>query len=305
MLTDVQPSSSVMRTVVERLSDSGEFDLAVEGIQAAIRNNQGQPWMYSVLPLEMRLAERPQQEIERALASQVDFAGGDLSQILIAASLSSRLKFWDQAMELCAEATRQDPWQSESWQIAKSIADRSGNKKHILWSRTGILRHVWTSDADQLHQEAELVIRDLLAAAKKSGQQSFSSQINDELTKALTWDLIITARWAGNADVDLAVNEPGDIICDRKNQITGNGGLLTRQSGVDKDRKTEEYRCQKAPKGDYEVVLRQIGGRLVTGNVVLQITRYRGTDREQTKRMLVPVGSKDGRVTIPLSRGRG
>ena len=293
-----------MRAIVESLSDTGDFDLAVEGMQAAIRNNQAQPWMYSILPLEMRLADRPQEDIERALASQVDFAGGDLTQILIAASLSSRLKFWDQAMELCAEATRQNPWQPETWQMAKSIADRSGDKKHILWSRTGILRHVWTSDADQLHQEAELVIRDLRAAAQKSGQRAFSSRIANELTESLTWDLIITARWAGNADIDLAVVEPDNVTCDRKTQITGNGGLLTKQSGIDNDRKTEQYRCQKALKGDYEVVLRQIGGRLVTGNVVLQVTRYGGTDREQTKRILVPVGTKDGRVIIPLNHGR-
>ena len=290
---------------MELLSDSGQYDLAVEALQAAIRNNQGQPWMYTVLPLEMRLAGRPQQEIERAFLSRVDFAKGDLRQILVAAALLSRLKFRDKAIELCREATRQDPWQSETWLLAKSIADRTDNPEHVLWSRTGILRHVWNSDAQELHQEAKLVIDELLVAAQESGNIDLAGHIREELSNSLTWDLIITARWSGKADVDLAVTEPDGEICDRRRQITNNGGLLTRKSGADKSRKTEEYRCQTGPKGNYEVVLHLIGGRVITGHVILEIIRYSGTGHKQTGRLRVPVGTEDGRVRIPLSRGRG
>ena len=305
MLDDSKVPSSVFAAVVEVLSESGEHDLVVEGILAAIRNNQGQPWMYPVLPLEMQLAGRPRHEIERAFQSRVDFANGDLSEFLIAASLLSRLKSWDQAMKLCEEATRQDPWQKETWLLARTIADRSGEPRHVLWSRTGILRHVWDREADNTRQEAELAIQDLLAKAEKTGPRELVSQIHQELTAALAWDLQIEARWAGDGDVDLAVAEPGNVTCDRRTPITKNGGLLTRQSGVQKDRKIEAYRCQKAPKGDYELVLRLIRGRVVTGNVVLRVTRYSGTDREQIERLRVPVGTEDGRVTIPLNRGRG
>jgi len=295
----------VLRAVVELLSDAEQYDLGVEALQAAIRNNQGQPWMYTVLPLEMQLAKRPQEEIERAVLSRVDFATGDLSQVLISASLLSRMKFWDRAIELCQEATRHDPWRSETWLLAKSIADRSGDARHILWSRTGILGHVWTSDAKKIHQEAKLVIDDLLRMAQNSGAEELISQIHKARSEALNWDLTITARWAGDADVDLAVIEPGNETCDRRSPITKNGGLLTRQSGADKSRKTEEYRCQKGPGGDYEVVLHLIGGRVITGHVILEVTRYSGTSREQSERLRVPVGTEDGRVKIPLSRGRG
>lgn len=297
--------SSVFAAVIEILTESDEHDFAVEGILAAIRNNQAQPWMYPVLPLEMQLAGRPRSEIERALQSRIDFANGDISQFLVAASLLSRLKASDEAMKLCAEATRQDPWRSETWLLARNIADRSGEPGHILWSRTGILRHVWDSDGDDTRQEAELAIRDLLAAAEKTGPRELVRQIRQELETALAWDLTIDARWAGDGDVDLSVTEPGKVTCDRRTRTTKNGGLLTRQSAVNKDRKLEEYRCQKAPSGNYDVVLRLIRGRVVTGNVVLRVTRYSGTDRQQTETLRVPVGAEDGRVTIPLSRGRG
>ena len=260
--------------------------------------------MYSVLPLEMKLAEYPQEEIDRALLSRIDFTGGDVSQMLIGASLLSRLKSWDAAIDLCREATRRDVWQPEPWMMARSIADRSQNPQHILWSRIGILKHVWTGDSDTLHQEARQAIDDLLKQAEADGPQQLVSDLQEQLQDALRWDLRIRARWAGDGDEDLSVKEPGGITCDRRNRVTKNGGLLSRVSGGGRT-KLEEYRCQEAPRGEYEVVLRLIRGSVVTGNVVLQISRYIGSDHEQTKTLRVPVTVEDGRVRVPLQRGRG
>jgi hypothetical protein len=256
------------------LHESRQYPLAVEGLLSAIRNNQGHPWMYTMLPMEMKLAEWPQEDIDRALLSRVDFATNDLSQMLITASLLSRLQSWDQAIALCKEATDRNPWVPEVWLKARTIADRSGDPRHILWTRTGILTHVWNRDADNLHKEAEQTVRDLLASATQNGSPDRAREIAKALDDALAWDLKITAQWAGDGD----------------------GG---------KGRKKEEYRCQKAPTGNYEVVLRLVGGRVVTGNVLLRIARYSGTDKEQTDQIRVPVGKTDGRVRIAVNRGRG
>lgn len=304
-LKNTPVSSAAFAEIVARLDRAGKHDLAVEALLSAIRQNQVQAWMYSVLPLEMKLAKRPQEEIERALLSRVDFAGDNVPQMLIGASLLSRLKSWDAAIDVCREATRRNPWLPEPWMMAKSIADRSGKPEYVLWSRTGILRHVWTADAEDIHGEARQAIEDLLQAARKNGPQELVSQIREELQEASSWDLVINARWAGTGDVDLSVAEPGGVTCDRKNKITENGGILTRTSGGGKDRKQEEYRCQNAPQGDYQVTLKLIQGTVVTGNVVLRVSRYIGSDHEQTRTLRVPVTVEDGRVKIPIRRGRG
>jgi hypothetical protein len=304
-LTKTAYPSAALAEVFASLHASRQYPLAVEGLLSAIRNKQGHPWMYAMLPMEMKLAEWPQEEIDRALLSRVDFATNDLSQILITASLLSRLKSWDQAIALCKEATDRDPWVPEVWLKARTIADRSGDPKHVLWTRTGILNHVWNRDADDLHKEAEQTIRDLLVTAKKNDLPTLAHEIDKALHGALAWDLMITAQWAGDGDVDMVIHEPNELVCDRRNQITDNGGLLTHMSGGGKGRKKEEYRCQEAPTGDYEVVLRLIGGRVITGKVLLRITHYSGTDKEQTDEVRVPVGETDGRVKIAVSRGRG
>ncbi len=296
--------ADVFVEVIARLDRAKKYDLAVEALQSAIRNNQGQSWMYAVLPLEMKLAKRPQEDIDRALLSRIDFASGDVSQMLIGASLLSRLKSWDAAMDICREATRRDPWQPEAWMMARSVADRSKNPRHILWSRTGILKYVWTRDVEELHQEARQAIDDLLQAAEESGPQELVSDIREQLHEATSWDLHVQAQWAGDGDVDLSVTEPGDVTCDRRNRVTKNGGVLTRMSSGGR-KKQEEYRIQLAPSGEYEVVLRLIRGSVVTGNVVLRVSRYIGSDHEQTKTLRVPVTVEDGRVKIPVRRGRG
>ena len=117
-------------------------------------------------------------------------------------------------------------------------------------------------------------------------------------------DLKIEAEWAGTADVDLEVVEPDGSVCDRKSQITKNGGLIAQTADGGKKRQKEEYRCLNAPVGDYQAVVRLIRGRVITGRVRLRVTRYQGTDRERTETIQVPVGNSDARVKVTLRRGR-
>ena len=261
--------------------------------------------MYAVLPPEMKLAERPQKEIDRALLSRVDFASGDVAQFLITASLLSRMQAFDRAMELCQELTRHNPWQPVIWIKAKSIADNSGNPEHILRARVGILKHVWTNDADALHEEAKLTLEELSTEARRAGRLELADRIQDALQAATTCDLMVQAEWAGDGDVDLLISEPGGHQCDHRHRITKNGGLMTRISAGGKRRQTEEYRCLEAPNGDYEITVRLIRGRVITGRVVMRVTRYAGTSHEETRTVRVPVGTDDGQVRVSISRGRG
>ena len=120
--------------------------------------------MYSVLPLEMKLAEFPPADIDRALLSRVDFAVDDIGQVLITVSLLSRMEAWDAARDLLQEHTRRNPWQPEIWLKAITIADRSRDADFILWARTGVLKYVWTNNAKTLHAEAVINLEDLIQA---------------------------------------------------------------------------------------------------------------------------------------------
>jgi len=66
------PPKDVIRAV-GKLHAAERHDENVALMTAAITLGQSQPWMYDVLPLSMKLAGRPQHEIERALTSRIDF----------------------------------------------------------------------------------------------------------------------------------------------------------------------------------------------------------------------------------------
>lgn len=294
----------VLSRMVAELHEAEEYDLAVECLLAAVRHNQGQPWMYSVLPLEMKLAGRPREEIERALLSRVDFAAGDTDQVLIAAALLSRMKFWNEALQLCREAVRMDPWQARVWMRAASIADRSGDPEAIVWSRCGILRYVWTDDAAVRHQEAEETLHRTIVAVQESGNTDLAARLREQVLEAKRWDLIVRAEWAGDSDVDLVVTEPGGAVCDHSHQITVNGGILVRTSSSGR-RHVEEYRCQMAPPGRFRVRVRLIRGRIVSGRVRLTVERYSGSRFRHREVITVQPGSSDAMIDVDVERGRG
>ena len=65
-----KPAPDVVNDLIFNLHQSGKHEHVIAAINAALINNQSQPWMYDVLALSMEIAGRPQQEIQRVLLSQ-------------------------------------------------------------------------------------------------------------------------------------------------------------------------------------------------------------------------------------------
>ncbi|MEQ9410799.1 MAG: hypothetical protein RIK87_24015 [Fuerstiella sp.] len=291
------------------LHDAKQYDTCVEGLLAAIRNDHGQPWMYDVLAVEMQLAGRPQKEIDRVLRSRIDFTDGNEAQMLVTASMLSQFGAWEPALQICREAAKRNPWQPATWTMARSIADRSGITDAIVWSRVGTLRHIWVAGHESLHEVARTELQDLADKLAADGQTADAESVRAALAEALVRDLRISIAWAGSADLDLIVEEPHDQTCSYKSPLTSNGGVLIRQSdGSNSDsrgRQTEEYVCVAAPQGDYTVRIRNFYGRLITGKVLVKVTRHEGTDREKSESRLYEIGSRDFEIKVPLKNGRG
>ncbi len=303
--------SSTLATVCEILHGREQHDMVVECLLAAIRNDHAQPWMYDVLALEMQLAKRPQNEQDRVLLSRIDFADGDEPQMLLTASMLSRFGAYEQAIRVCREATKRNPWQSTTWGIARRIADRSNDPQAIAWAQCGTLIYVWDANHVAEQAAAKTVLTTLIEELRSRKRTELAEQIQRQLQTALIRDMMITITWAGSADLDLSVIEPGGQTCSYRSPRTSNGGLLYQQgfggsgSGTgNTDRQTERYVCVNAPAGDYRVRVRNAAGRLILGKVQLRVTRHAGTDREKTETRLYEVGDKGVEIRVPLNNGR-
>ena len=310
IFTGEEYSGAVLAEVFARLHAARRFEAAVQGILAAIRNDHAQPWMYDVLAVEMNLAGRPQKDVDRALLSRVDFAKNAPDQLLVTAALLARFDAFDQAIAMCREATERDPWHSDAWLLARRVADRSRSVEHVRWSRLGILKYVWSDNFDSLHAEARTTLNDLQQSLTAAGRSDAASEVREDLRQALQRDLRIRVEWAGLGDVDLIVNEPGNQTCSYRRKLTSNGGVMIHTSdgasaAAVKGRSAEEYLCREAPSGTYDVTVRLVSGRVITGNVVVQVTQYENTPAETTKRVQIAVGSNDAALKVELHRGRG
>jgi hypothetical protein len=301
-----QFSSEDLLTAIGRLHDRKNFESAIEAIESALRNNQAQTWMYDVLAMEMKLAGRPQDQIDRVLLSRIDFAAGNEAQMLVTASYMARFGAYDQAIEICREAAKRNPWQPATWGLARRMADGSHNPEAIIWSRVGTIQRVWTDGFEDEHAEAITVLRDLEQKMTAAGNPKMASRVRGAMESARKRDLRIRVSWVGDADIDLTVNEPNGQRCSRKSRLTSNGGMLIRQSnGGKQGRHIEEYVCVEAPSGEYEIKVGYILGRVITGKVKVDIVRYQNTDHEKTSSLSPEVAERDAIIKVVVAQGRG
>ncbi len=306
LLTTEVIDSKVLSEAVSILHEGKRYDLAVEAIQSAIRNDQAAAWMYDVLALEMKLAKRPANEIARVLESRIDFANADIPQLLIVVALMSRFEAWDEAMQICREATELNPDLSESWLLARSVADKSNNSEHRVWARCGILRYVWTDASPALHEEARKVITEIAAQLDIAGDSPQAEQIRTKLREASTVDLMLILRWVGSADLDLLVTQPNGEQCNFQHRFTTDGGRFTHadagSASEGNAKRFEQYVCRVAQVGEYKVTVRFVLGNAVAGTAVLETIQNLGTPEESRSTQTVKLTREDVQIAIPFKR---
>ncbi|MFN9717816.1 MAG: hypothetical protein ACK58L_03925 [Planctomycetota bacterium] len=308
-LSQESATPQLVAEAVLLLQSKKQYSLAVEGLESAIRNDLIEPWIYDVLAFEMKLAGRPADEIARVLASRVDFASTDVAQLLVSAALMSRFEAWDEAMQSCREATKVMPESEDAWLLARSIADKSRNPQHRAWARFGILRHIWGTDFELQHQEANQALDAMIADLEKKGRSPEAEMIRQQLDDARARDLGINLTWIGPADLDLIIREPGQQECSYRNRVTANGGRLIREVGVGDEKaagtkRIEQYVCAVAPNGEYEIAVRFVLGKASGGTAMLEIVENADTPKEKKSSVPIRLERQDVVQKFTLKTGR-
>lgn len=298
--------STVLALALAHLRKDNRHDDVIAGLEAAIRNDHAQPWMYDVLAIEMKIAGRSQKQIDRVLTSRIDFAPGNQAQMLVTASMLAGFDAFDRAIEICREAAKRTPWEPTVWSAARKIADKSKDPQSIIWSRAGTIQHVWSGDYRTIHEICEIELEDLERDLISNGKPALASQLRSAKQQAMQRDIRITIQWTGDADLDLSVTEPGGQRCSRKTPLTSNGGILIQQSdgGQERGPHTEEYICPIAKSGEYTVKVQHIHGRVIRGAVTIKQIRYENAAHE-LKSQLIESGVVENNVTVKIEVNRG
>ncbi len=303
-----RPAPKTVRATARQLLRDGRLDHLIALCYGALRGGQPQPWMYETLGLAMEAQRYPKPEIERALMSAADFAETphDLMQL---AGYLARANLDQRALALYRQVVRWQPLYHEAYLHALRLAARSGDVDAIRWATVGALSQAWPSRQAEMVQEARHLATATLQQLKEQKQQDAYQAYKQQLDQALARDLVVQVSWTGEADVDVAVEEPTGTICSLRSPRTSAGGVMLGDgfSRFDDRRGStlqESYTCARGFAGQYRVVLQRVWGRLTAGKVTVDVYTNYGAKDQQHQRQQIALGSGNHVVEFELKQGR-
>ena len=127
-------SDADIRETARQLMHEKNYEESIALIQSALRNGQGQSWMYEALGLSLELAGKPLTEVERALMSAVDFSR-DTNELSISRSTwPVRERPEGRALKLFRQISATDPLRSEPYVYGMRLAERMGDVDSLEWA---------------------------------------------------------------------------------------------------------------------------------------------------------------------------
>lgn len=300
-----RPTSENVRRTVSQLLERKQYEQIVAFLKAALANGQSEPWMYDILAMSMRLADYPQDVIERVLISRVDLSPSDTDGLLYSARFLTQLDASASALRVYQEAARLSPSQAEPYVLGLKLAKKLKDASGIQWASSGILTHVWGRGFERHHQNAEDESVDAQQALRRDGRNAEADQMAAALTEAKRRDLIVRVEWSGDGDLDLLVEEPCGAKCSTHNPRTAGGGAFTHDGyGPRPDNCYEEYVCASGQKGDYRATIELIDGNVVGKSFRVTWIRYRGSKNEQVRTETYRLDKPRRIIRFTLNEGR-
>jgi hypothetical protein len=263
------------------------FQEVVDQLSVVMRDSLPAPWMYEALSIAMQGCEYPSHEIRRVMLSSVDF-GADVSVAIKIARYLESQGMKKEALGIYRDANRASPGErlplDAGLQLSLELNDRDG----VVWASTGILSQAWTDEHLPLIEKAVLAAKATYVRLVNEGRKMEAYALEQAMKKAQVRDMVVRVTWTGNADIDIAVEEPTGTVCNSSNPQTISGGLLLGDgSSLDtpaKDGFSETYACAQGYSGQYKVVIRKIWGDVAGGKVTVHmVTDYGTKDQRETQ----------------------
>jgi hypothetical protein len=296
-----------VRETVRQLMNAQKFGEVASLIRGALRNGWGQPWMYEALSLAMQADNQPKPEIERALMSAVAFAHTNNDLLYIAAYMS-RAGFDARALKLYRQAAQLDPSRYEPYMHGLQVGLRLRDTAGIEWACVGVLSQTWPSDKAVVADLARRAAKATLDQLRTAHQAPEAERFKTALDNAMVRDCIVRVRWDGDAEVDVAVQEPSGSVCSLRDPRTTSGGTLltgaAARSSANDEGIAQQYVVSEGFTGTYKMLLRRVWGKPTAGKVTVDIYSHWGTKKATHQRRQIPVGEQDALVTFELKEGR-
>ncbi len=290
-----------IRVLLQTIVHHGAYEHAIELLRTAIREGKAEPWMYEALALVLKMAGRPDKEVEEALLSAADSIEDSPTSLARVADQLIAFKRYRAALNLLQRAGALAPRQAEPFEKALVLAIRVNDPDALQWAACHILKNAWPERHFELHFRAHAAVAEMKRRLIRQGHPQRAEQLAAAVARADQRDLVINVSWEGDADVDIRVVEPPGTECSPLRKRTPAGGVLVRD-GVG-DGGTETYICPEAFPGTYQVFTRCVWGQVRGDRIRIEVVKWEGTEDEVREVYYGTVGQPDP-IVIELDHGR-
>jgi von Willebrand factor type A domain len=305
--TRQQADPAAVRETIRQLMGEKKLDHVTALIHAALRHGQPQSWMYESLGIAMELNGSAKSDIERAVMSAADFSSS-ADELMYIAQYLSRLGLDRRAMLVYQQVVKLEPLRSEAYALGLRAAQRCEDLAGIQWATVGILGQAWPAEFKEIEHTASRVARATLERLASEGRDAQRDTYLQQLQEAVVRDCLVRVSWTGDADIDVAVEEPAGTICSLAEPRTTSGGVSMGDefavSGQPSGESSEVYVCPKGFAGRYRVLIRSIWGEVTAGKVTVDVYTHLRSGEMQHERQQLELADNQAMVVFDLNHGR-
>lgn len=275
---------------------------------AAILSGNVQPWMYHAYALSLKATGADLEDIERAYLSAVDFADSP-EEVLLVADQLRRAGCDAAALRLCQNVTTLQPYRREAYVMGMRLAEKLDDLDALQWACRGVLGQAWPKEAEKVEADARLLARATHQRLVQEGRREEAQQFMAGLQEATAHDLVVRVSWTGDADIDVAVEEPSGTVCSSESSLSPGGGTFLgdsfpgMESAADGGTLSETYVCPEGYSGVYRILVRRVWGNVSTGHVTVDILADVGRPTQRYIHKQLELTEKDALIEVDVQAG--
>ena len=298
-------------TEVHQLTVDAKYDDAEAAIKSAIRNDLAAGWMYEALTLVLIQKGAPAKEVEQVILSALEFTNDPVALLGVAAYLET-VGSDRRALDLYREISKTDPVRPEPYIRGLALAKALGDEEAQKWVVLGIASGAWEGNlVEDVWNAGYDLSCEILDKMRAEGREEEAAAFEKELAEKLVRDVVVEVFWTGDAEIDLAVQEPANTVCWFAQPRTAGGGILrTRtvyEDSFDAQKeglRSKTYVCPMGFSGEYNVLVSKTWGMLPQNKVTVEIVTDVGGEKENRAVYPLELENDKALFTVQLNNGR-
>jgi hypothetical protein len=269
---------------------------------------QAEPWMYEALAIAIRMNGGAAADVQTALGYAADLAvkgrnPNDLvsvaDQLLLTGLLPDRA---GRLLDLSADLI---PHRAEPLVMSINLAQRTKDPKRMGDAVERLLSLGWPGMDESMRRDARKQAETLSKTLREEGRAGDADALLSRLPDAEARDLFIRLTWAGDADLDLVIEEPLGATARYVTPRTVFGGSIVKNGYG--SHPEDVYVCPRAFDGEYTVRIETVYNNpsKLALQATLEIITHEGTPQEHIEKRTITLGSKPpAPVKVAMTGGR-